>query len=60
MKDFVVLKKIGDFAASVVRTFDTHADAYAFALLLVKSETNKHIKYFVVSGDVQEVTGEEQ
>ena len=59
MKEFAVLQKIGAFNANVVRDFDAYADAYAFAQLMKKSETNERIKYFVVS-NVKEITGEEQ
>lgn len=59
MKEFAVMKKIGIFGADVVRDFDSYADAYAFAILMKKSETNPRIRYFVAS-NIQEVTVEEQ
>lgn len=46
MKKYIVLKQIGDFPATVVRSFDNKEDMQQFAQLLVSSETNKHIVYY--------------
>lgn len=47
MKQFAVLKKIGDFNASVVREFDNEEDAIQFANLLQGSEEKDYITYHV-------------
>lgn len=46
MKNNIVLKQIGDFPATVVRSFDSKADAEQFAMLLASSETNERIVYY--------------
>lgn len=47
MKKFAVLKKIGNFSATVAREFDDLDDARKFKNLLVTSETGSW-KYYVV------------
>lgn len=47
MKQFAVLKKIGDFPANCVREFDNLNDARAFKNLLSSSESGSW-KYYVV------------
>ena len=46
MKKFVVLRKIGSFAATVVREFDKPEPAAIFCSLLASSELNEFTKYF--------------
>ena len=50
MKQFAVLKKIGDFDATVVREFDDKQPwvALAFANALQDTEEKSYIKYYVV------------
>ena len=52
MKNNIVLRQIGDFPATVVRSFDSKADAEQFAMLLVSSETNKNIAYYTAENVV--------
>lgn len=47
MKKFVVLRKIGSFAATVVREFDQQEPAAIFCSLLIASEPNEFTKYYV-------------
>lgn len=49
MKQFAVLKKIGDFDATVVREFDDKQPwvALAFANALQDTEEKSYIKYYV-------------
>ena len=47
MKDYAVLKKIGDYNAEAIREFDTLDKATAFAVLMAESEEKKYIKYFI-------------
>lgn len=47
IKQFVVIKKIGDFDGKVVREFDSENDAQSFADLLKSSEDKKYINYWV-------------
>lgn len=56
MKQFAVLKKIGDFDAKVIREFDTRDDAVQFANLLIKSEQSEYVSYYVAC-DIVSVTG---
>ena len=46
MKKYIVVKKIGDFSATVEREFDDKNKAGAFASLLTSSEDGNW-KYFV-------------
>lgn len=52
MKNNIVLKQIGDFPATVVRSFDEKKDAQEFARLLLISETNKSISYYTAENVV--------
>lgn len=47
MKQFIVLKTIGQFGTSVVRSFDDLQAAQFFCDLLRKSEQHDFIKYSV-------------
>ena len=47
MKKYFVLKQIGNFEATVARSFKEQEQAETFAELLRVSEKNEHVKYFV-------------
>ena len=47
MKQFVVLKKIGVFSATVVREFDNKENAQQYRELMQTSEDYEHTKYYV-------------
>ena len=52
MRKYIVLKQIGDFPATVTRSFDSKEEAEQFARLLVSSETNERITYYTAENVV--------
>lgn len=49
MKKYLVLKKIGDYNASVIREFEEQSDAAKYCELMQNSEDSPYIAYYVAS-----------